>query len=105
MLSKGHARFSKGPYKSPLITLTLAESICTHYSKLSGRPDNFLGSVTFKILGTFCKKQGAKKQGHCYSKGEKIRLPLLFLNNNDPVFLHPAVCKKQGSQFFESFRP
>ena len=32
------------------------------------------------------KKQGAKKQGHCYSKREKARLPLLFLNNNDPVF-------------------
>ena len=27
-----------------------------------------------------------KKQGHCYSKREEARLPLLFLNNNDPVF-------------------
>ena len=33
-----------------------------------------------------CKKQVAKKQGHCYSKKEEARLPLLFLNNNDPVF-------------------
>ena len=91
MLSKGHARFSKGPYKSPLITLTLAESICTHYSKSSGRPGNFLGTGTFKKSGTlvFSKKQGAKKQGHCYSKREKIRLPLLFLNNNDLGFLRP----------------
>ena len=29
-----------------------------------------------------CKKQGAKKQGHCYSKREEARLPLLI----DPVF-------------------
>jgi hypothetical protein len=36
------------------------------------------------------KKQGAKKQGHCYSEREVARLLLLFLNNNDPVFLHPA---------------
>ena len=33
-----------------------------------------------------CKKQGAKKQGHCYSKREGAAWPLLFLNNNDPVF-------------------
>ena len=33
-----------------------------------------------------CKKQDAKKQGHCYSKREEVRLPLLFLSNNDPVF-------------------
>ena len=32
------------------------------------------------------KKVGCKKQGHCYSKREETRLPLLFLNNNDPVF-------------------
>ena len=32
------------------------------------------------------KKAGCKKQGHCYSKREEARLPLLFLNNNDPVF-------------------
>ena len=36
-----------------------------------------------------CENQGAKKQGHCYSKREEARLPLLFLSNNDPVFLHP----------------
>ena len=29
-----------------------------------------------------CKKQGAKNQGHCYSKKEEA----FFLNNNDPVF-------------------
>ena len=33
-----------------------------------------------------CKMQGAKKQGLCYSKREEAARPLLFLNNNDPVF-------------------
>ena len=33
-----------------------------------------------------CKKQDAKKQGHCYSKREEAAWPLLLLNNNDPVF-------------------
>ena len=33
-----------------------------------------------------CKKQGAKKQGRCYSKREEAAKPLLFLINNDPVF-------------------
>ena len=32
------------------------------------------------------QKAGCKKQGHCYSKREDISMPLLFLNNNDPVF-------------------
>jgi hypothetical protein len=32
------------------------------------------------------KKAGYKKHCHCYQKREKARLPLLFLNNNDPGF-------------------
>ena len=39
-----------------------------------------------------CEKQGAKKQGHGYSKREEAVWPLLFLNNNDPVFLHLVFC-------------
>ena len=39
-----------------------------------------------KVQKIGCKKQGAKKQGHCYSKREEAAWPLLFLNNNDPVF-------------------
>ena len=34
------------------------------------------------------KKAGSKKQGHCYFKREEARLPILFLNKNDPVFWH-----------------
>jgi hypothetical protein len=56
-----------------------AQSICTHYSSLSGQPDIFLGSGTLKkkIQNMGCKKQGAKKQGHCYSKREETAWPLL----------------------------
>ena len=39
-----------------------------------------------------CKKQGAKNQGQSYSKREEAAWSLLFLNSNDPVFLHPAFC-------------
>ena len=45
---------------------------------------------TYSISGL--QKEGSKKQGHCYSKREEAVWPLLFLNNNDPVFLHPAFC-------------
>ena len=41
------------------------------------------------------KKQGAKNQGHCYSKREEeARLLLLFFSNNVPAFCNP---------YFESF--
>ena len=36
------------------------------------------------------KKARCIKLGHCYSKREEARLPLLFLKNNDPVFSHPT---------------
>ena len=68
---------------------TVAKSICTHYSNLSGRPDIFLGSETLKKkLGPKygVQKAGCKKQGHCYSKREEAAAFFSFLNNNDPVF-------------------
>ena len=34
----------------------------------------------------YLKKAGSKKQGNYYSKREEAAWPLLFLNNNDPVF-------------------
>ena len=39
---------------------SIAQSICTHYSILSGRPDIFLGSGTFlrKVQNMGCKKPG-----------------------------------------------
>ena len=43
---------------------TVAQSICTHYSNLSGRPDIFLVSGTFKKLGTllFAKSRVQKNR-------------------------------------------
>ena len=81
-----------------LLTITLAQSICTHYSCF----ENQGRFVTLKKTGhpAFWKKQGAKNQGHCYSKREEAAWSLLFLNNNDPGFLHPAFWKKQGAWFF-----
>ena len=49
----------------------------------------------------FCKKLGAKKQGHCYCKREETRLRLLLLNNNGLGFLHPVFFKKQVARFFQ----
>ena len=74
----------------------VAQSICTHYSCF----ENQGRFVTMKKIGhpAFFKKQGAKIQGHCYSKREEAALSLLFLNNNDPV-------KKQGPWYFKSSRP
>ena len=46
------------------------------------------------------EKGGCKKLGHYYSKREEARLPLLFLNNIDPVVLHPAF---SGSYFGPDF--
>ena len=31
-------------------------------------------------------KEGARKQGYCYSKREEAAWPFLILNNNDPIF-------------------
>ena len=41
--------FSEGAFRFYNIG---AESICAHYPNLSGQPDIFLGSVTFKKFGT-----------------------------------------------------
>ena len=77
---------------------TVAQSICTHYS-------------CFENQGRFValKKNQApcflkKNQGHCYSKREEAAWSLLFLNNNDPIFLHPTFLQKAGSPIFYKFQ-
>jgi hypothetical protein len=37
-----------------------------------------------------CKKQGAKKQGHCYSEKRKGSLTSFLYEKQWPCFLHPA---------------
>ena len=77
------------------------QSICTYYSSLSGRPDIFLGSGTLKKGPIWvAKKEGCKKEGHCYSKREEARLLLLFLNNNDPGFFAPCFLQPIFWTFF-----
>ena len=44
------------------------------------------------------KKAGCKKQGHCYSKREQAC-------NNDPGFLHTAVCNPYFGPFFKVSDP
>ena len=52
-----------------------------------------------------CKMQGAKKQGHYYSKREGAAWPLLILNNNDPVFIHPSFCNPYFGPFLHGHEP
>ena len=57
-----------------------------------------------------CTKKGVKKQGHCYLKRGKAAWPLLFLNNNDPVFspcffqVHIWTCFFQGHTLTHVFK-
>ena len=58
----------------------IAESICTHYSNLSGRPDILLGSGTFKISGTllFAKSRVQKTGSFLFKKRRDQAAPSLF---------------------------
>ena len=47
------------------------------------------------------QKAGCKKLGLCYQKREETRLLLLFLNNTDPGFLHPAFCNPYFGPFLK----
>ena len=64
------------------------QSIRAHHSSLFGLSDIFwdleLKNIRSKIW--IRKNQGAKKQGHFYSKREEAAWPFLFLNNNHPFF-------------------
>ena len=56
-------------------------------------------ALTILVLKTWvsvrpCKKQGAKKQGDCYSI-------FLFLNKNDPGFFHPDFGKPNFGPFLK----
>ena len=56
-------------------------------SRLSGRPDIFLGSKTLKKGAKYgVQRAGCIKQDHCYSKREEARLPLRLSGGPD-IFL------------------
>ena len=81
---------------------TFHVSLLTHTISQPSRPVNLPTLFLFWKHGSVCdpeknqvqnmdlKKAGCKKRGQCYSKREEAAWPLLFLNNNDPVFLQPA---------------
>ena len=57
----------------------VAESICTYYSNLSGRPDIFLGSATFKKSGTLLFAESrVQKNRVIVIKKEETRLTASF---------------------------
>ena len=61
----------------------------------------FLGSGTLKKGPKYgLKKAGCKKPGHYYSKREEAAWPLLCLNNNELVFLHPTFCNPYFGPLF-----
>ena len=99
---QGFGTSRTGPSSILLKTDSIAQSLCTHYSSLSGRPDIFLGSGTLKnqVQNMDLKKARSKKQGHCYSKREEATLLLFVLNNNNPAFSDPYF-----GPFFKSSRP
>jgi len=81
---------------------SIAESICTHYSNLSGRPDIFLGSWTFKKSGTllFAKSRVQKNRVVVFQKEKRPVCLFSFWITMTLVFLHPVIFKKQGAWFF-----
>ena len=68
--------------------LTVAQSICTHYSCF----ENMGWFVTLKKSDPKYgskERKVTKKKVHRYSEREKAWLPLLFLNNDEPFFSGP----------------
>ena len=82
---------------------TFTQSICTHFSNLSGQPDIFLESGTFKKSGTLLfSKSRVQKNGVIVIQKEKrpgclfsfwITMTLVFCTL-------PAFFKKPGARFF-----
>ena len=77
--------------------LILAQSICNLYFSFEKR-GRF---ADLKKTGSKIWGAKTKKQGQCYLEREKVRLSLLFLNNNDPAFCTPYF----GPSFFQVRKP
>ena len=74
----------------------IAQSICTYYFWFENM-DRFV-TLEKKIRNMGCKKQGAKKQGHCYSK----RQPLLCIIE---ATLSCSCQDRKWRQYFSYFCP
>ena len=53
-----------------------------------------------KVQKNRLQKAGCQKTGSLLLKREEAAWPLLFLNNNDPVFRHPVFCNLFFWTFF-----
>ena len=68
--------------------MTFAQSICTHYSSLSGRPDIFLGSGTLKKSGPKYGPEKSREQetGSLLFKKRRGQAASSLLKKNHTVF-------------------
>ena len=82
---------------------TIAESICTHYSNLSGRPDIFLGSGTFKKSGTllFAKSRVQKNRVIVIQKEKRPGCIFSFWIDITLVFCTLLFSKSRVPDFFK----
>ena len=89
----------------PCYPIIGTQSICTHYSCFENM-GRFVTLEKNQVQNMGLKKAGSKTHGHCYSKREEAAWPLLFLNNNDPVFCSLFFSGPYfGPGFFLSSRP
>ena len=87
---------------------TIAQSICTHYSSLSSRPDIFLGCGTLKnqVQNMGLKKQGAKNRAIVIQNPKRQPDLFSFWTTMTLFFLHPAFSGPYfGPDFFQGHKP
>ena len=77
--------FHDRPLKVKCLPTPIAQSICTHYSCFENM-GRFVTLKRKKISKIWVAKSKVQKTGPLLSKIEEAALPLLFLNNEDPVF-------------------
>ena len=85
----------------------IAESICTQYSNLSGRPDIFLGSGTFKKLGTllFAKSRVQKNRVIVIQRENRPGCLFSFWITMTLVFYTLLFSKSWVPDFFQGHKP
>ena len=86
----------------PTAQITLAQSICTHYSCF----ENMGRFVTLKkkVQKNRLQKTGCLKTGSLLFKKRRGQAASSLFNSNDPVFWHPAFCNLFFWTFFLKFR-
>ena len=108
-------KFSPGPWllrrppEAQILTsaTSIAESICTYCSNLSGRPDIFLGSETFKKPGTllFAKSRVQKNRVIVIQKEKRPGCLFSFEITMALVFCTLLFSKSRVPNFFQGHKP